>query len=107
MNGLLFTRNRTGLGAFLLSLGLLLSASAVCAQARLADRQVIKIDQAAGKITIKHGPLKQFDMDEGMTMVYRAADPSMLTAIKPGDKVKFAPDRVNGRFVVTKNEKAR
>jgi Cu/Ag efflux protein CusF len=46
-------------------------------------------------------------MDEGMTMVYRAADPSMLTAIKPGDKIKFAPDRVNGQFVVTKIEKAR
>jgi Cu/Ag efflux protein CusF len=31
----------------------------------------------------------------------------MLTAIKPGDKIKFAPDRVNGQFVVTKIEKPR
>ena len=107
MNGLSFTRSRTMLGALLLSLGLLIGASAVCAQSTLADGQVIKIDQAAGKITIKHGPLKQFGMDEGMTMVYRAADPSMLTAIKPGDKIKFAPDRVNGQFVVTKIERAR
>ena len=107
MNGLSFTRSRTRLGALLLSLGLLIDASAVCAQAPLADGQVIKIDQAAGKITIKHGPLKQFGMDEGMTMVYRAADPAMLTAVKPGDKIKFAPDRVNGQFVVTKIEKAR
>jgi Cu/Ag efflux protein CusF len=86
---------------------LLIGASAVCAQTPLADGQVIKIDQAAGKITIKHGPLKQFGMDEGMTMVYRAADPAMLTAVKPGDKIKFAPDRVNGQFVITKIEKAR
>jgi Cu(I)/Ag(I) efflux system periplasmic protein CusF len=42
-----------------------------------------------------------------MTMVDRAADPSMLTTIKPGDKIKFAPDRVNGQFIVTKIEKAR
>ena len=107
MNRHLFTRCRTRLGALLLSLGFLISASAICAQAPLADGQVIKIDRAAGKITIKHGPLKQFGMDESMTMVYRAADPLMLTAIKPGDKIKFAPDRVNGQFVVTKIEKAR
>jgi Cu(I)/Ag(I) efflux system periplasmic protein CusF len=60
-----------------------------------------------GILTIKHGPLQQFGMAEGMTMVYRAADPSMLAAIKPGDKIKFAPDRVNGQFVVTKIEKVR
>ena len=107
MNGLSFTRSRTRLGALLLSLGLLTGAPAVCAQTPLADGHVIKIDQAAGKITIKHGPLKQFGMDEGMTMVYRAADPAMLNAVKPGDKVKFAPDRVNGQFTVTKIERAR
>ena len=55
MNGLSFTRSRTRLGALLLSLGLLIGASPVCAQTPLADGQVIKIDQAAGKITIKEG----------------------------------------------------
>jgi len=107
MNGVSLTRHRAQLGAFMVSLGLLVGAPAVFAQTPLADGQVIKIDQAAGKITIKHGPLKQFDMDEGMTMVYRAADPAMLHAVKPGDKIKFAPDRVNGQFTVTKIEKAK
>src|SRR6516164_5815059 len=107
MNRLSFTRSRTRLGARLRSLGFLLGASAICAQAPLADGQVIKIDHAAGKITIKHGPLKQFGMDEGMTMVYRAADPTMLATVKPGDKIRFWPDRVNGQFTVTKIEKAR
>jgi Cu(I)/Ag(I) efflux system periplasmic protein CusF len=46
-------------------------------------------------------------MAEGMTMVYHAGDPAMLTAVKPGDKIKFAPDRVNGQFTVTKIEKVR
>jgi len=93
--------------ALVLLLGLLAGASAAGAQSALADGQVVKVDQAAGKITIKHGPLEQFGMDEGMTMVYRAADPAMLAALKPGDKIKFAPDRVNGQFTATKIEKAK
>jgi Cu(I)/Ag(I) efflux system periplasmic protein CusF len=100
-------RIRGRVRALVLLLGLLVDASTASAQSALADGQVVKIDQAAGKITIKHGPLRQFGMDEGMTMVYRAADPAMLGALKPGDKIKFAPDRVNGQFTATKIEKAR
>jgi Cu/Ag efflux protein CusF len=40
-------------------------------------------------------------------MAFRAADPAMLKAVKPGDRVRFVPDRVNGQFTVTKIEKAR
>ena len=69
--------------------------------------QVTKIDESAGKITIKHGPIKKFDMDAGMTMAFRAGDPAMLKAVKPGDRVRFVPDRVNGQFTVTKIEKAK
>jgi Cu/Ag efflux protein CusF len=80
----------------------------VFAQAQaLVDGQVTKVDVSAQKITIKHGPLKQFDMDEGMTMVFRAADPAMLKTVKAGDKIKFMPDRINGQFTVTKIEKAK
>ena len=67
---------------------------------------VTKIDESAGKITIKHGPIKKFDM-EPMTMVFRAADPAILKAVKPGDKVRFVPDRINGQFTITKIEKAK
>jgi Cu/Ag efflux protein CusF len=77
------------------------------AQSGLIQGQVTKVDQSAGKITIKHGPVKKFDMDMGMTMVFRAADPSMLKAVKAGDKVKFDADKVNGQFTVTKIEKAK
>src|SRR5712691_2219847 len=69
--------------------------------------QVTKVDEAAGKITIKHGALKKFDMEEGMTMVFRAGDPAMLKSVKPGDRVRFVPDRVNGQFTVTKIEKGK
>lgn len=69
--------------------------------------QVTKVDESAGKITIKHGPLKKFDMDEGMTMVFHAGDPAMLKAVKAGDKVRFIPDRVNGQFTVSKIERVK
>ena len=66
-----------------------------------------KIDESAGKITIRHGPLKKFDMDDGMTMVFRAGDPAMLKGLKAGTKIKFDADRVNGQITVTKLQKAK
>src|SRR6188474_2917664 len=77
------------------------------AQSDLIDGQVTKIDESAGKITIKHGPLKKFDMDDGMTMVFRAGDPAMLRTVKAGDRVRFVPERVNGQFTVTRIEKTK
>jgi Cu/Ag efflux protein CusF len=44
---------------------------------------------------------------EPMTMVFRAADPAILKAIKPGDRVRFVPERINGQFTITKIEKAK
>jgi Cu/Ag efflux protein CusF len=90
-----------------LAVGLLAAPSTAPAQSAMTDGLVIKIDQAAGKITIKHGPLKHFDMDEGMTMVHRADDPAMLKNIRVGDNIKFVADRANGQFTVTRIEKAR
>jgi Cu(I)/Ag(I) efflux system protein CusF len=77
------------------------------AQSELVDGQVTKIDQSASKITLKHGPMKKFDMDDGMTMVFRVQDPAMLKQVKVGDKVKFEADKINGQFTVTKMQKAK
>jgi Cu(I)/Ag(I) efflux system protein CusF len=82
-------------------------ASVTLAQAPMVNGQVTKIDQSAGKITLKHGPIKKLDMNEGMTMVFRVQDPAMLKQVKVGDKVRFDADRVNGQITVTKIEKAR
>lgn len=71
----------------------------------LIDGTITKVDASAGKITIRHGPIKKFDMEDGMTMVFRAKDPAMLQAAKPGDKIKFDAENVSGQFVVTKIEK--
>ena len=91
-----------------LAIWLAMSPLAASAQPdELVKGQVTKVDETAGKITIKHGALKKFDMEEGMTMVFRAGDPAMLKSVKPGDRVRFVPDRVNGQFTVMKIEKAK
>ena len=68
--------------------------------------EVVKIDSAAGKMTLRHGPIKNLDMD-GMTMVFRVADPVLLAKVRAGDRVTFEADRINGALTVTKIDKAR
>ena len=92
-------------GILVLSGGVL--PKATVAQAPMVNGQVTKIDEAAGKITLRHGPIKKLDMNEGMTMVFRVQDAAMLKQVKVGDKVKFDADRINGQITVTKIEKAK
>jgi len=61
---------------------------------------VRKVDRDAGKITLKHGEIKNLDMP-AMTMVFRVADPAMLDKVKPGDKVQFAAAKQDGKLTVT------
>ncbi len=95
------------LPALVIAVALAAGPQSVAAQPALIDGQVTKVDQSAGKITIKHGPAKRLGMDEGMTMVYKAADPAMLSAVKAGDKIRFDADQVNGQYTVTHIEKAK
>ena len=88
-------------------LGLSIAALSSIAHAQMADGQVTKIDESASKITLKHGPIKKLDMEDGMTMVFRVQDPAMLKQVKVGDKVKFEADRVNGQITVTKIQKSK
>jgi Cu/Ag efflux protein CusF len=84
-----------------------LHAPAALAQGDTVQGEVRKIDKSAGKITLKHGPIKKLDMEDTMTMVFRVQDPAMLKQVKVGDKVRFDADRINGQFTVTKIEKAK
>ncbi|HEV1999939.1 MAG TPA: copper-binding protein [Xanthobacteraceae bacterium] len=81
--------------------------NAARAQADLIDGQVTRIDKSTGKITLRHGAMKKFDLESGHTMVFRVRDPAALEQVKVGDKVKFEADRVNGQFTVIKFEKVR
>jgi Cu/Ag efflux protein CusF len=71
----------------------------------LADGEVRKVDKAAGKITIKHGPLQNLDMP-AMTMVFRVKDPAWLDQIQAGDKILFLAEQVNGALTVVRYESA-
>lgn len=76
------------------------------ASASMAEGEVKRIDKDAGKVTIKHGELKNLDMPP-MTMVFRVKDPAMLDQVKVGDKIGFLAERVNGAITVTKLEPAK
>jgi len=69
--------------------------------------EVKKIDEGAGKITLKHGAAKSMGMDEGMTMVYRVKDPAMLKQVKVGDKVTFEAEEAASGYTVTKLQKSK
>ena len=47
----------------MLALVLAVGTAPAYAQSAPVDGQVTKVDPSAGKITIKHGPMKQFGMD--------------------------------------------
>jgi len=80
----------------------LCAAMPVFAQ-ELANGEVRKVDKDAGKITLKHGPIKSIDMPP-MTMVFRVKDEAMLEGVKAGDKVQFDAQKVGGQYVVIKLE---
>ena len=82
-----------------------LAVTAVAAEA--INAEVKKIDEGAGKITLKHGPAKSLGMDEPMTMVYPVKDPALLKQVKVGDKVKFEADVSADGIVVTKLQKSK
>ena len=89
-----------------LALALSVATGALAAGASISG-EVKKIDEGAGKITLKHGPAKSLGMDDPMTMVYRVKDPAMLKQVKVGDKVTFEAEEAASGYTVTKMDKAK
>ena len=82
-------------------------ATAAAEKARpMVAAEVTKIDESAGKITLKHGDIPNLQMT-GMTMVFKANDPAMLKTVKAGDKIKFTADKINGQLSVMSIEKTK
>ena len=73
-------------------------------EAKMVDGLVKKIDKAAGKVTLAHGPLANLGMDMPMTMVFRVKEAAWLDQMKAGDKIRFVADKVNGVFTVVRFE---
>ena len=70
------------------------------ANADVALGEVRKIDNEAGKVTLKHGPIKNLDMP-GMTMVFLVKDKALLDSLQLGDKVKFKAISEGDKLIVT------
>ena len=75
-------------------------AAAASAQVAWTAAEVRKVDKPAGKITLKHGEIKNLDMP-AMTMVFSVKDRALLDKVKAGDQVKFSAEKEGGQFLVT------
>ena len=82
------------------------SAPASEKQAALADGEVKKVDKESGKITLSHGPLPNLGMP-AMTMVFRVKDAAWLDAFKPGMKIRFQAETLDGALTIVRYEPAR
>lgn len=74
------------------------------ASAALSEGEIRKLDAAAGKVTLKHGPIANLDMPP-MTMAFDVKDRKALEGLKVGDKVRFRAETDGKNYVVTRIEK--
>ena len=70
----------------------------------LADGIVKKIDKPNNKVTLSHGPLP--NGMPAMTMVFRVKNPSWLSQMKEGQKIRFATEEIKGELTVVHFEPA-
>ena len=82
-----------------------MAAPATSSAGAMADGEIRKVDKDAEKITIKHGEIRNLDMPP-MTMVVRVKDRALLDQVKPGDKVRFSAENIQGAMTVTAIEPA-
>lgn len=75
------------------------------ATGELAEGEVLHIDKAAMRITISHGPIHDLGLP-AMTFGFVLKDAALLETLRPGERIRFAADAIDGRFTVTKIERA-
>ena len=81
--------------------------STAASDTQMVEGQVKKIDKAAGKVTLAHGPLTNLGMNMGMTMAFRVKETAWLDQMKEGDKIHFSADSVNGVLTIISFEPAK
>jgi len=77
---------------------------AAAASTTWTEGEVVRVEKAAGTVTIKHGAMPKFDMPP-MAMPYKVKEKAVLDQLKPGDKIRFDVDSVGGQFTVLRLEK--
>jgi len=71
----------------------------------LAEGEIRRLDPETGKLTIRHGEIKNLDMPP-MTMVFTARDKAQLAGLKAGDRIRFAAMHEGGKYLVTDIQRA-
>ena len=79
------------------------SPSAASAEMQMIDAQVKKVDKAAGKVTLSHGPLTNLNMP-AMTMVFRVKEAAWLDQMRADGKIRFVADSINGTLTIVRFE---
>ena len=92
--------------ALLLAWSLPLHAGGDAARPRLHLGKVYEIDRKVREIVITHGDLPEFGMPP-MTMGFRVKDARLLDKVRPGDKVRFRAELVDGVITLTGIERLR
>jgi Cu/Ag efflux protein CusF len=82
------------------------TASAQTTASEMADGEVRRIDKEGGKLTLRHGEIRNLDMPP-MTMVFQVKEPALLDKVKVGDKIRFRAEQAGGGYVVTEIEPAK
>jgi len=78
-------------------------AKSATADVPWAQGVIKKVDKAAGKVTIAHGPIDSIGMGP-MTMIFAVKDSAGVAKLKDGDKVRFQAVMAGGDVVVTRIE---
>jgi Cu(I)/Ag(I) efflux system periplasmic protein CusF len=73
------------------------------AGSEMVAAEVRKVDKEGGRVTLKHGPIKNLDMP-AMTMVFRVKDPALFAQLSEGASVNAAFEKSAGNYYVVKVE---
>ena len=65
-----------------------------------ASGKVTKVDRAAGRITIAHGPVASLKWP-AMTMAFEVKDKALLDKAKPGGNIEFSFVESGRKHVIT------
>jgi Cu/Ag efflux protein CusF len=69
----------------------------------MSEGTIKKVDKAAGKVTVTHGPLTNLNMP-AMTMVFRLKEAAWLDQMQAGGKIRFMADTVNNTLTIVRFE---
>ncbi|MGY0194426.1 copper-binding protein [Leptothrix sp. BB-4] len=64
-----------------------------------SEAEIRRVDKAGGKLTLKHGELRNLDMPP-MTMVFVVRDPKGVEGLKVGDRIRFVAGQDGPTYTV-------